>query len=192
MMRAVVLALALSAAPALAQTPAGAPPADPAALAAARELVASLHLDQTMKQSMGPSIVAMRSGAAMEQQFAGNPQFEAARTRQPAAWADAMRQLGTIQADITEKVITDMQPEITAYSAEVYARNFSAAELHKLSAFYKTSIGQKVLQRLPAVMSDTLAFVQAQVPKRIVPQIQAAQPQMTQILSPLLAQPGQK
>jgi uncharacterized protein len=50
--------------------------------------------------------------------------------------------------------------EAIALTAAVYARNFSADELRELTAFYRTPLGQKMLQKLPVVMQESMAVGQ--------------------------------
>ena len=44
--------------------------------------------------------------------------------------------------------------------AAVYAKNFSADELKELDAFYRGPLGQKFVQKLPAVTQESLAIGQ--------------------------------
>jgi hypothetical protein len=44
--------------------------------------------------------------------------------------------------------------------ASVYANNFTAAELHDLTAFYKSPTGQKLLRMMPVITSQTMAVGQ--------------------------------
>jgi hypothetical protein len=44
--------------------------------------------------------------------------------------------------------------------AAVYAKNFSADELKQLDAFYRGPLGQKFVQKLPAVTQESLAIGQ--------------------------------
>ena len=46
--------------------------------------------------------------------------------------------------------------ELIDLMATVYARNFTAAELHDVTAFYRTATGQKLLEKLPAVMQQAM------------------------------------
>ena len=47
----------------------------------------------------------------------------------------------------------------------VYARHFTAAELHELAAFYRTPTGAKALRELPQVMSDLAGLIVPRLPK---------------------------
>ena len=45
---------------------------------------------------------------------------------------------------------------IAELMALIYARNFSAAELRDLAAFYRTPIGQKLLQKMPTIAQESM------------------------------------
>jgi uncharacterized protein len=45
--------------------------------------------------------------------------------------------------------------------ATVYAANFSAQELHEITAFYRTPTGQKLPERLPAIAQQNITLGQA-------------------------------
>jgi hypothetical protein len=44
--------------------------------------------------------------------------------------------------------------------AMIYARNFSVQEMQELTAFYKSPIGQKFLERFPVVVQESIAVGQ--------------------------------
>jgi hypothetical protein len=46
--------------------------------------------------------------------------------------------------------------ELSDAAAIIYARNFSTEDLIALSAFYKTPLGQRLLQKLPTVTQETM------------------------------------
>jgi uncharacterized protein len=45
--------------------------------------------------------------------------------------------------------------------AMVYAANFSAQELHAITAFYRTPKRQRLLERLPAITQQSMTLGQA-------------------------------
>jgi hypothetical protein len=47
--------------------------------------------------------------------------------------------------------------EMSEAAAIVYARNFSADDLHALNEFYKSPSGQKLLQRFPVVAEELVS-----------------------------------
>jgi len=128
---AVVIGL-LQAAPAAAQSPA--PPAD--ALAAAKELVTVMRLGDQLKallpiimQGMKPAIVQNRP--EVERDY------------------DAVLPL---MLGLTNERIGDY----IEVMATIYARNFSAAELAEVAAFYRTPTGQKMLEKLPSLTQESM------------------------------------
>jgi uncharacterized protein len=133
---ALVVAVFLFASPlARAQLAAPAPPPD--ALAAARELVTTMHMVDQFKallpmimKNLKPAIVQNRSD--IERDY------------------DAMTPilLDGFQARVGE---------LSEAVAIIYASNFSAEDLQTLTAFYKTPTGQKFLQKTPGVAAQTMA-----------------------------------
>jgi hypothetical protein len=127
-----------------------APPSE--ALVAARELVATLRTADQMKailpailQSMKPAIVQNR------------PQVE---------------QDYDVIAPILLEGMSLGLAELTDQIAAIYANNFTAAEMKELAAFYRGPIGQKFLDKTPAVMQQTMAAGQ-QFGGRIAAELQA-------------------
>jgi uncharacterized protein len=130
----VALAFLLSAAPAFSQSP------SPDAIAAARELLATMRMaDQykallpTVLQAMKPAIVQNR------------PQVE--------------RDFDAIAPLLVEGMAARLSELIDA-AAVVYARNFTADELRDVAAFYRTPTGEKFLQKLPAVTQQSMVMGQ--------------------------------
>lgn len=106
----------------------------PEALAAARELVETVHLTEQYKavlpglfKAIKPSIVQGR--AEVDKQY------------------DAL-------VPVMEEAFKARVSEMIDAAAIVYAKNFSADDLHALSAFYKTPAGQRLLQKTPAVAQE--------------------------------------
>jgi hypothetical protein len=120
----------------LARAQSDAPAPSPEALAAARELVTTINLTKqftalmpTIMKALKPAIVQNRSD--VERDY------------------DALTPilLGGFQARLGE---------LSEAVAIIYASNFSADDLHALTAFYKTPLGQKLLQKTPVVATETM------------------------------------
>jgi hypothetical protein len=124
--------------PAAAQT-ATAPTQD--ALAAARELVVVMRSTDQVKQIL-PSIIQALRPAVVQ----GRPQVE----KDFDAFVPAL--LDNMNARTSELV------ELIAL---IYARNFTAEEMRGMMAFYRTSLGQKLLQKMPAIAQESLTAGQA-------------------------------
>jgi hypothetical protein len=130
----VCLMVGLFAAPARAQTP------SPDALAAARELIVALGGADQIKATM--PIVMKNLKPAMVQ---NRPEVE----RDYDAMLPLMLQTFNTRVN-----------EVIEQIAALYARNFTADELREAVAFYRGPTGQKFVQKLPAVLQESMALGQ--------------------------------
>ncbi|MGD0850878.1 DUF2059 domain-containing protein [Bradyrhizobium sp.] len=73
--------------------------------------------------------------------------------------ADVDRDFDAILPVIMDKMNAKLG-DLTNQMASVYANNFTAAELHDLTAFYKSPTGQKLLRMMPVITSQTMAVGQ--------------------------------
>ncbi|SHN38462.1 hypothetical protein SAMN05192549_109130 [Duganella sacchari] len=170
-----VTSLALiGAAPVYAQAPA----ADPAAMAAAKELFESMNYRsvmigamQQMSQSIGAS---MHAGA--EASIKNNPKLSADDKQKALAQMEAELPgaINTMQAVMSDPALVD---EIMAETVPLYARNFSAAELKQITAFYRTPVGAKMLSSMPKLMGEGMQLGQLIVQRRLGPLMQKMQQQ---------------
>ena len=138
----VVFAALLVIAPAWAQSPQPAPmpaPAAPSAesLTAARELIGVMKATDHFKVLL-PSIFAALKPAIVQ----NRPEV--------AKHFDAIIPMMTAAANQRVELFAELL-------AGVYARNFSADEIHDLIAFYRTPTGQKFIARQPAIAQQSLA-----------------------------------
>ena len=131
---AVLLACALLAGPLHAQ------PVTPAALDAAKELVALKGAAQ-MFEPVVAGVVDQTRAALLQT----NPQLA-------KDLADVGKQLGTEFAP--------RRAELTDAAAKAYASRFTEKELKDVVAFYKTAAGQKMLAQEPLVLDETFGFIQ--------------------------------
>ncbi|PZU07096.1 DUF2059 domain-containing protein [Sphingomonas sp.] len=190
--------------PALAQAPAGAPaaasapaaaaesaaPLDPAAEAAARDLFEASNVRAVMLAGNEKTLSLMRSGAALSAFVDQNSQMRMKRATNPQAWDAALARLGTKQAAIMAKIVTEMQPEVEARTIRLYAQSFSVADLKAIAAFYRTPLGKRMNEKMPEVLAQTTAWVQAEIPKRIAPAMAELQPEIQRELTPLMSTPN--
>ncbi|MGJ4927821.1 DUF2059 domain-containing protein [Bradyrhizobium sp. HKCCYLS2038] len=109
--------------------------ASPEALAAAKELIVVMHLNDqiaamlpNMMKNLKPTIVQGRAEVAIEYD-ALTPRFLQAFQGRMSEFSDAV--------------------------ALVYARNFSAEDLRTMAEFYKTPTGQRALQKLVTVTQES-------------------------------------
>jgi hypothetical protein len=70
--------------------------------------------------------------------------------------------------DVSQQLRTEYGPrsaELVAEAAKQYAQRFSEAELKDLVTFFKSPVGQKMLQQEPQVLDATFNFVQQWGPR---------------------------
>ncbi len=154
---------------AYAQAPAPAPAAvDPAAMAAAKEMVAAMKLRDVLAASMKQ---AMQSIPQMIDQMSttiinGNTKLSAAEKKDALAKMKAknpemMAAMQSLFAD--PKMIDEMVDEI----APLYARNFTVTEINAIATFYKSDAGAKTLRVMPQLMNESMQISQKIMMPRI-------------------------
>jgi hypothetical protein len=117
--------------PAAAQTP------PPDALAAAKELVVTMRAADQLK-NLFPIIMQQLKPAIVQ----GRPQVE--------------KDYDAIMPALVEGMLA-RSGELIDLMADVYARNFTAAEIRQISAFYRGPVGQKFLEKMPAITQESMA-----------------------------------
>ncbi len=139
------------------------PPA-PEALAAAEELLAVLSPDM-IKQLTGS--IAASFWPVIEQKARVEKIDEAT--------------IGELRGEferIQIAFVTDAMKE----APPIYARHITVAELHELTAFYRTPTGAKALHEIPQVMGEMTAL--------LVPRLQDVQRQTSEAFSKILHEHG--
>ena len=129
-----VVVMSLSVPLATAQTAAPAPSAE--ALAAAKELVSTMHLADQFKALM-PAILQSLKPAIVQGRSEVDRDFDS----------------------LTPVMLDSFQArynELSDAMAVVYANNFAADDLRGLIAFYKSPLGQKMLEKTPTVTKQSL------------------------------------
>jgi len=58
-----------------------------------------------------------------------------------------------------ERVVLDFVTQSLKDMPAIYARYFTVDELHDMAAFYRTSTGQKTLQRMPKVLGESYGLL---------------------------------
>ena len=169
-MRAVCVTICL-----LAAGPAGAQSPSPDTLAAARELIVTMRAADYFKTIM-PAIVQQLKPAIVQ----NRPQVE----RDYDAIMPLM--LDSMNARVSE---------IIDQVAALYARNFTAAELNEVVAFYRGPTGQKFIQKLPLITQESMVIGQrfgqsiaAELRSRIVDELRKRGPRYLRLVHPLLQQ----
>ena len=124
----------------LAAGPAGAQSPPPDALAAARELIVTMRAADYFKTIL-PAIVQQLKPAIVQ----NRPQVE--------------RDYDAIMPLMLESMNARVN-EIIDQVAALYARNFTAAELNEVVAFYRGPTGQKFIQKLPLITQESMVIGQ--------------------------------
>jgi hypothetical protein len=118
-------------APVQAQTP------DPDSKAAARELITTIKLGDQFKALLPMIFKAMKPAIVQNR-------------------PDVDHDFDALVPVLTGKMTVRIN-ELEDSMVEIYANNFSGAELRELTAFYKSPTGQKFLQKTPLVTQQTMA-----------------------------------
>jgi len=137
------LGLALTGVPAAAQqkAPAAAPAkqGSPAALAAAKEILAMKNAG-AMYASAVPNIVQQTKQALLQ------------------ANLNYQKDLNEVAVIVAQKLV-GREKEIGDGMAAVYTKEFSEQELKDLVVFYKSPLGQKLLSAEPKAISQSMAYM---------------------------------
>jgi uncharacterized protein len=142
---ALMLGLALAGAPAQAQQapPASPPPtlkpASPAALAAAKELLAMKGAGGVYANII-PNVVQRTKDALMQTNL------------------NYQKDLNEV-AVIVVKTLSGREQEITENWAKIYANEFTEQDLKDLVAFYKSPLGQKLLATEPRAIQFSMSYM---------------------------------
>lgn len=168
-------------------------PVNAASIAAATQLVEQLGIRGELQRTMARNVELMRSGVAIRSMLAQQPGFVAAYKANQAKFDPALRKAGAIQAEIAARVIRENSAATLKEAVLVYARNYSAAELQGLTAFYKTPLGQAFNTRQGKVAAEIGGATARLIGQKIDAAMQAAAPRLQAALAPLnTAQPGRK
>ena len=130
------LGLALTAAPAAAQQP---KPPSPAAIAAAREILAMKRADAIYANAV-PGLVQKTK----DQLLQNNLNYQ--------------KDLNEVAVIVAQK-LAGREKEIGDGMANVYATAFTEQELKDLVTFYKSPLGQKLLTTEPQAIQQSMAFM---------------------------------
>jgi uncharacterized protein len=138
-----VMGLALAAVPAGAQQAAPPPLKDgtPAAIAAAKEILAMKHAS-AMYQAAIPNIVEKTKLALLQ------------------ANLNYQKDLNEVAVIITQQM-AGRQNEIGDGMAKIYANEFTEQELKDLVTFYKSPLGQKLLNAEPQAITLSMSYMNA-------------------------------
>jgi hypothetical protein len=113
---------------------------DPDTIAAARELLTTMRLADQFKQLL-PRLAQTMKPAIL----AGRPEME--------------KDFDVVMAVLVEGMNARVG-ELLDQIAGIYGQNFTASELRQAAAFYRTPVGQKILDKQPAMMQETMTMGQ--------------------------------
>ena len=168
---------------------AGQPAADPAATAAATALVQQLGVRAQVQQMMAGNVDAMRKGLGMRAMLAQQPGFIEAYKANPGKFDPVLKKAGAIQADVAQKAAAASLDPIVAAAIKAYATNYTADELKQLAAFYKTPLGQALVQKQGRVSAEISRATDEIMGSKMQAGMKAAEPQLKAALQPLMAPP---
>lgn len=132
------LALALTALPAVAQQPPP-KPASPAAIAAAKEILAMKNASAMYAQAV-PNIVQQTKDQLLQTNL------------------NYQKDLNEVAVIVAQK-LAGKEKEIGEGMAAVYASDFTEQELKDLVNFYKSPLGQKLLSTEPRAIQQSMGFM---------------------------------
>src|ERR1700736_4867633 len=139
------VALALAGAPAMAQAPKAAPtavplkPASPAAIAAAKEILAMKNAS-AMYASAVPNLVQQTKDTLLQSNL------------------NYQKDLNEVSVIVAQK-LAGREKEIGEGMASVYANEFTEQELKDLVTFYKSPLGQKLLTSEPRAIQFSMSYM---------------------------------
>jgi Skp family chaperone for outer membrane proteins len=153
-------ALAFALPSAYAQSADSAAPVDPDSAAAVKELLVAMHYRDSMQlmvAQMQKSLPAMHLQSATASINANKTLTEEQKTQAIAkAGREAEQSAAMLGATFDEAMMDDLATEMVP----LYARNFTAAELRQMAAFYKTPVGAKMMQVMPQLMGEMIQISQ--------------------------------
>ena len=163
--------------------------ADAATLQAASALVAQLGLKTQLQNQMTNTVKQMRSGVVVRAMLAQQPGFVPAYQANKAKFDVALQKAGGIQADIAQGVINQNLNGVVTAARDAYARQYTAAELNGLLAFYRSPVGQALQKKQGAVQSEIAQQTARLIGAKIDAAMAANAPKLRDALSALNAPP---
>lgn len=157
--------LAFAVIPAFAQT---APALDPAAVQATRQMMAAMHAHDTMVQTLKVMEQAMPAQArasmvgALERNTTLTPQQKAEALDRFDKNLPAM--MARTHATLDDPSLID---DLMAAMVPVYASTYTVDEIHQLTAFYESPVGQKLMAATPKVMGQVVEICRRVMQERV-------------------------
>lgn len=166
----------LAAALALAALPAAAQAQD--ATKAAAAVVELQNPTARANAALEAQLKAMRSGDALRAMLSQNPAFKQEAAKNQPAFNATLARAGTIQADALGPIQREMLASSRQVAIAAYAREFTAAELEQIAAFYRSPAGAKLLARQNAINAEVGKAMQQKYGARVQAAEKAAGPKI--------------
>lgn len=119
------------------------------------------------KAQLDAQIAAMRKGEVIRAVLSQNPNFRALAQKNPAQVNATLARVGALQADALGPIQREMLTASRQAAIDAYAREFTAAELNAILAFYKSPAGAKLLARQGAINAEVGKAMQAKFGPRV-------------------------
>ncbi len=159
-------AYAQTAAPAAAQI-------DPAAASAAKELMDAMKVREMMRMSFAQ--IQQNLPQMMMQGAAGaiNANAKLSAAQKKSAIAEVEKELPAAAKAFGETMNDPkLMDELMGEMMPLYAKHFSGDELRGMIAFYRSPLGQKMLQTMPQLMGESMQISQRVVMPRMMAMVE--------------------
>jgi len=168
------------AAVALAATVAALPVASQAqdATKSAAAVVELMNPSARSSAQLEAQLKAMRSGEAVRGMLSQNPRFKQEAAKNQPAFNAAIARMGAMQADALGPIQREMLATSRQVAIQAYAREFTAAELDQIAAFYRSPTGAKFMARQPAINAEVGKAMQQKYGARVQAAEKAIAPKM--------------
>jgi hypothetical protein len=145
----------ISAPAAFAATPA--PSADPAVVAATKQMLASMTIRDVMMASLKQADQQMPAQIAASLNMAIDSDTTLSADKKAEAHKKLQEALPKLTAQ-THSMLTDpsLVDDMLAEMVPLYADTYTLDEIRQLSAFYASPLGQKMLANMPTLMSRSM------------------------------------
>jgi hypothetical protein len=169
-------AIVLCCAPAFSQAAAPVASADPAVVAATKDMLAALKVREMMTNMMASMEQQMPSQARamMTAAINGNPNLSPQQKAEELKKVDQSAQAAAAQAHalFSDPTLVD---DMIAEMVPLYAETYTLDEIRQLTAFYASPLGQKMQARMPELMNRSLQISQRVMMPRIQKAMAASQ-----------------
>jgi hypothetical protein len=174
---AIASAFVLTCAPGFSFAAAPMPSADPAVVAATKQMFAAMKVREMMTGMMMhmEQQVPVQTRTMLTTTITGNPNLT------PAEKAEQLKKVDeAVQAAVTQSHALFSDPtlvdDMIAEMVPLYAETYTLDEIRQLTAFYASPLGQKMQANMPALMNRSMEISQ----RVMMPRIQKAMAQSHQ------------